>query len=158
MGLTLALAPMTAKAADEAKPASLTLSIKHTAQGKTTPIAGATASLYKVADLNDGINWYTLTSDFESLNVDFNQQMNAAAFQATSTRAANLVTAKKLKPVKQATSDAKGTVAYGSLPYGVYLVMETASTGTAANYNNFTSFLISVPQVTDEGIVYDVSA
>lgn len=155
MGLTLALVPTTVARAQDA---SLTLNIKYTSQGKTTPIGGATASLYKVADLNEGINWYTLTPDFASLGVDFNQGLNAADFQTASTRAANLVTAKKLTAVKSSTSDAKGTIAYGTLPYGVYLVMETAATGDAASYNNFTSFLISVPQMTEEGIVYDVMA
>ena len=154
VALAALLAPVVALAAEDG---SLTLVVEYESGGTTTRISGATAAAYRVADLDDGINTYTLRDEFASLGVDFNLGMDAETMEATAEAAARIVQAGGIEGVS-ATSGADGVAAFGTLPKGVYLVVQTDATDVAAEYEDLTPFLISVPEVTAEGIVYDVVA
>ncbi len=143
-----------------AQDATLTLQMSYstgTAGSKSTPISGVTATAYRVAELDDAVNTYTLVDDFASLGIDFNNGLDAAGMEAAAKQAAGIVSASGMKGVS-ATSNAKGEASFGTLPYGVYLVVQTGSAGDAAKYENFTPFLISVPQITEDGVLYEVVA
>ena len=151
LALGLALVPATALAKD----ASLTLCLQHESKGKVTNIDGVTATAYLVAGLNDGINAYTLADDFASLGIDFNQGLDASGMEAAALKAQSIAKNGNLSG-KQVTSGKDGKASYGVLPKGIYLVVQTGATGTATKYNEFKPFLISVPQLTANEIVYDV--
>jgi len=140
-----------------AQDASLTLRMKYASAGKTTPVAGITATLYQVASLDDDLNSYTTSSSFDALSVDFNQGMSASAMADAAKRAAQIASDAKLSGTT-ATSGADGLVRFGTLPNGVYLVLQTGSIGDATKYNNFAPFLISVPQISGSGIIYNVES
>ena len=152
LALAIALMPAAAWADGDA---TLTLKMKYESQGKTTLVSGVTATAYQVANLDDDINHYTLTQQFASLGVDFDQGMDASTMAATAQKAATIVADNKITG-KMATSGSDGLISFGALPKGVYLVTQTASKGDAEKYNDFAPFLISVPQITTTGIVYDV--
>ena len=155
LALVLAAIPHPATAAGEG---SLTLQMQYVSGGKTTPVGGATATAYLVADLDDAVNHYTLRDEFASLDVNFDEGLDAQTMDALAQRAADVVSAQKVQGVATATADAQGKLAFGSLPNGIYLVLQTAAKGDAEKYTSLTPFLISVPQVTEEGVVYDVVA
>ena len=152
LALALALVPTAALAEGDA---SLTLKMQYVSAGKTNMIGGVSATAYQVASLDDGVNHFVLTDSFASLGVDFDKGMDASTMAATAKKAAQIVTDGKLTG-KAATSGKDGLVKFGALPQGVYLVVQTGSTGDAASYNDFAPFLISVPQITSTGIAYDV--
>ena len=153
--LALALALVTALPAYAAQDASLLLTMQYTSKGVTKPISGVKATAYQVASLDENINFYTLQPEFTSLDVDFNKGLDAETATKAANTAMQIVEKNKLKGT-ESTSIANGSLPFGQLPYGVYLVMQTGATGTAEQYNNFTPFLISVPQLTANDIVYDV--
>ena len=144
-----------------AQDATLTLQMSYssgTAGSQSTPIGGVTATAYRGADLDDtAAGTYTLTSDFASLGVDFNEDIDAAGMEAAAQKAAGMVAASTVQGVS-ATSNAQGVASFGQLPYGVYLVVQTGAAGDAEKYENLAPFLINVPQFTDDGVVYDVVA
>lgn len=140
-----------------AQDATLTLQMAYASGESSTPIGGVTATAYRVADLDEAVNNYTLLDDFASLGIDFNQGLDAAQMEAAALQAQSIVRASSISGVS-ATSNASGTASFGSLPYGVYLVIQTGASGDAAKYEDFTPFLISVPQITEEGVVYEVVA
>ncbi len=153
LAIGLVLLPTTALAQD----ASLTLQMQHESKGQVTTIDGVTATVYLVASLNDGINSYTLTDDFASLGIDFNKGLDASGMEAAALKAQSIAKNGKLTG-KQAMSGKDGKASFGVLPKGVYLVVQSKATGTASKYNDFKPFLISVPQLTANEIVYDVVA
>lgn len=144
-----------AAGADEGD-ATLTLQMTYTAQGKTTPIQGTTAAVYQVAALDDNINDYTLLEPFASLEVDFNEQLDAEDVIALAADAAEIVEKDNIEATASATSDAEGNAAFGALPYGIYLVEQTGAQGDAEGYHDLTPFLVGVPELAESGIVYDV--
>lgn len=140
-----------------AQEATLTLMMAYDSGAGEQPISGVTATVYRVASLDDAVNHYELEGAFSSLGVDFNKGLDAAGMDSAAQKAAGIVSSSGIKGTS-ATSDAQGSISYGSLPYGVYLVVQTDSKGDATNYEDFRPFLISVPQVTNDGVIYDVVA
>lgn len=140
-----------------AQEATLTLMMSYDSGSGEQPISGVTATVYRVAVLDDAVNNYELVDTFSSLGINFNNGLDAAGMDSAAQKAAGIVSSSGVKGTS-ATSDAQGRISYGSLPYGVYLVVQTDSTGDATNYEDFRPFLISVPQITNDGVVYDVIA
>lgn len=136
---------------------SLTLVMRHESGGKTSYVSGTTATAYLVADLDEAVNFYTLRDEFASLDVNFNDGMDAETMGIVATKAADIVSAKGISGVS-ATSGANGTISFGMLPKGVYLVVQTGTKGVAQGYTQLTPFLISVPEVTEDDVVFDVTA
>ena len=157
LGLALVLAAIPQHAMAEGK-GTLTLQMQYESAGKVTPVGGATATAYLVADLDDAVNHYTLRDEFASLDVNFDEGLDAQTMNALAQQAAGVVSSQKVTSAAVATADSKGTLSFGSLPNGIYLITQTGAKGDAENYSSLTPFLISVPQVTEEGIVYDVVA
>lgn len=152
---TCALGMSKAALADQG--GTLTLTMAYSSGGKTTNISGVTATAYCVADLDDPVNHYTLRDDFVSLDVNFDEGVaDAATMEALAQQAVKLLPP-NAKGVS-ATSGSDGKAAFGTLPNGLYLVIQTGAKGDAENYSDFTPFLISVPQITTEGVVWDVEA
>ena len=147
-------APSVASAADDG---TLTLVMSYESGGKTTYISGTTATAYLVADLDDNINSYTLRDEFAVLDVDFNEGLDARTENKVATKAATIVASGKIEGVS-ATSGTDGKASFGTLAKGVYLVLQTGAKGDAAQYSDLTPFLISVPEITEEGVVFDVVA
>ena len=152
VGLALALLP--ARAALAAEDASLTLNMAYEESGKTQQVDGVAVALYKVAELDDAINHYTLLERYGVLGVDFDEGLNASQMLTAAKQAAEI--AKADEPTAKAVSDATGKAAFGTLGYGVYLAVQTDATGTAVEYDDFEPFLISVPQITADEIVFNV--
>lgn len=144
-------------ASDDAPAATLTLTMECTAGEKTSLVDGIEATAYRVASLDDAVNHYELLPEFAELGVDFNAGMTIQEMEAAAKKAATIAKAQGVTGVS-ATSDTNGVAAFGQLPYGVYLVVQTGATGSAKNYSDFEPFLISVPQVTEGDVVFDVNA
>ena len=140
--------------------ATLTLQMSYStgAAGSTaTPIGGVTATAYCVAELDETSGSYALVDGFSSLDVDLNSEIDASSMEAAAKQAAEMAATASAKGVS-ATSDAQGVASFGSLPYGVYLVVQTGSEGDAEKYKELEPFLINVPQFAEDGVVYNVVA
>ena len=140
--------------------ATLTLQMSYStgAAGSTaTPIGGVTATAYCVAELDETSGSYALVDGFSSLDVDLNSEIDASSMEAAAKQAAEMAATARAKGVS-ATSDAQGVASFGSLPYGVYLVVQTGSEGDAEKYKELEPFLINVPQFAEDGVVYNVVA
>ena len=154
MVLTLALLP--ARIARAATTGSLTLSMVYEKGGKKTPVGGFTVTMYRVASLDDDVTHFTLEDPFTELGFNFDQGMTAQQNKDTAEASYKIV--QKSKPSgTSATSDKNGVIRYGKLPIGMYLAVQTKATGDAKGYEEFTPFLICVPQI-DGGPTFDVEA
>ena len=146
----LFIMPMTAFAQEFDADGVGSISVTLVDQGSKTPIKGAELSLYYVATVSLNSNnklSYTFTDAFRDCGCALNDPALAVKLDAFvkdhSVSATKLVT------------DGQGSVTYGNLPLGLYFVKQTAA---VAGYAPCTSFLVTVPNQTADGYVYDVNA
>jgi uncharacterized surface anchored protein len=127
-----------------------TVSVTLMEQNGKTPIVGAELSLYHVATVN--INSknnlsYTFTNAFEGCGAALDDPSLSVKLDAFVED--HSVSAEKL------VTDAHGKASFKDLPLGLYFVKQTSD---VAGYAPCTSFLVTVPNYTEEGYVYDVNA
>ena len=150
--LVVVACPGTAEAAESS---TLTIMLTHTHEGKTTLIEGVTAEAYQVAKADDRLQSFELMPSFTSLGIDFEEDYQAEVMWLFAKQAAAIVQKDGTTGISR-TSGEDGALHFGSLEYGVYLVRETGATGVAAAYREFDPFLISVPQIDEGQVTYDV--
>lgn len=122
------------------------LTISYTYDDEKVKLDGAEISLYKIADVDVylGDVTYTLDEYFaKQLGEDFvieemseELSMEAAKKLSVGDRKANAVT----------ETDADGNAIFKDLDYGIYLVSETAKSGTADKYEYFGNFIVTIPE------------
>lgn len=113
------------------------------------PVAGAKVYLFHVGDWNDAGSW-DLTGDFVDASTDLSQASTAAGME---TAVAELLTYAEEQAIAGvvATTDDQGVVAFTGLAEGLYMVMQDGMEPGAEAYRDFPPFLISVPQMTQDG-------
>lgn len=113
-------------------------------------ISGAEFTLYRVADLSVSGNTavFTPLTPFQAHPVDYDH-LSASASEKTAAAFAKLTA--KAHPAANATTDSNGTARFSSLPYGMYLVVQTGTSGQAAAYDKVEPFLAMVPEGVDQG-------
>ena len=119
-------------------------------QDGKTPIEGAELSLYYVATVKrNGKNnlSYTFTDAFEDCGRALDDPALSVELDAFVKE--NSVSIEKL------VTDDHGSVTFTNLPLGLYFVKQT---GAVAGYAPCTSFLVTVPNESADGYVYDVNA
>ena len=119
-------------------------------QDGKTPIEGAELSLYQVATvrLNDRNNLsYSFTNTFEDCGCALDDPALSVKLDAFVKD--HSVSAEKL------VTDAHGNATFTNLPLGLYFIKQTS---TVAGYALCTSFLVTVPNKSADGYVYDVNA
>ena len=115
-----------------------------------TPIVGAELSVYYVATVKlNGADRpsYTFTDMFEDCGCALNDPALIATLDA--------FVAEHATPVEKQMTDARGSAEFTNLPLGLYFVKQT---GTVAGYAPCTSFLVTVPNYSNDNYVYDVNA
>lgn len=149
--------------------------------GVVIPVDGATIEVTKVADATDtednGLQ-FTLAEGFEDYSeldlsgfvvtsgndyVDAGGSRQEVAFDnlsaAENTALAGEFAALDLDADYTVTTDADGKAKIKSLEPGIYLVVQTASEGTAASFSSFSSYLVSIPETDENGeYVYQVES
>lgn len=146
----LFIMPMTAFAQDFDSNRVGSISVTLMDQDGKTPITGAELSLYYVAtvSLNSKNNLsYTFTDAFEDCGCALESPALSAKLDVFVKN--HSVSAKKL------VTDAHGKVAFTNLPLGLYFVQQT---NTVAGYAPCAAFLVTVPNQSADGYVYDVNA
>ena len=127
---------------------SISVTLKE--QGDKTPIKGAEFTIYRVATVslssNNKLN-YAFTGDFEECGCTFEDSALSAKLDMFVEN--NSISCRKL------VTDAYGKVVFANLPLGLYLVKQT---GSVADYAACTSFLVTIPNRSAGGYVYDVNA
>ena len=119
-------------------------------QDGKTPIEGAELSLYQVATvrLNDRNNLsYSFTNTFEDCGCALDDPALSVKLDAFVKD--HSVSAEKL------VTDAHGNATFTNLPLGLYFIKQTSA---VAGYALCTSFLVTVPNKSADGYVYDVNA
>ena len=142
--------PMTAFAQDFDFDRAGSISVTLMDQDGKTPITGAELSLYYVAtvSLNSKNNLsYTFTNEFEDCGCALDDPALSVKLEAFVKE--NPVAAEKL------VTDTHGNVTFENLPLGLYFVQQT---NTVAGYAPCASFLVTVPNKSADGYVYDVNA
>jgi uncharacterized surface anchored protein len=126
------------------------VSVTLTDRDGKTPIEGAELSLYHVATvrLNSKNNLsYTFTKPFEACGSALDDPALSGKLEA--------FTGEHSVSAQKCSTDARGTAAFTNLPLGLYFVKQT---GTVAGYAPCTSFLVTVPNESADGYVYEVNA
>ena len=126
------------------------ISVTLMSQDGKTPIAGAELSLYFVAsaNLNNKNNLsYTFTDSFEDCGTVLDDPSLCAKLDAFVKN--HSVSATKL------ITDTRGNAVFTNLPLGLYFVKQTSA---VTGYAPCTSFLVTVPNHSTDGYVYDVNA
>jgi pilin isopeptide linkage protein len=146
---------------DPGKSSSLTICFHTSVASGEKPISGAEFSIYQVADVSvskfsDGNTTYTLTSDFSGTTVGDKTisfiGMDADASNRAAEAFAKTAAEKSLNPTAPAAMTGEdGTVTFENLPFGAYLVRETASADMAANYTRIAPYLVLVPEIIPSG-------
>ena len=145
---TLLVMPVTAFALDYDRVGSISVELKD--RDGETPIQGAELSLYHVAkvSLNSEKNLsYNFTDAFEDCGFELDDPALSAKLDAFVKE--NSLSAQKL------VTDAHGKVTFANLPLGLHFVKQT---NTVAGYAPCTSFLVTVPNESADGYVYDLNA
>ena len=145
---TLLVMPVTAFALDYDRVGSISVELKD--RDGETPIQRAELSLYHVAkvSLNSEKNLsYNFTDAFEDCGFELDDPALSAKLDAFVKE--NSLSAQKL------VTDAHGKVTFANLPLGLYFVKQT---NTVAGYAPCTSFLVTVPNESADGYVYDLNA
>ena len=145
---TLLVMPVTAFALDYDRVGSISVELKD--RDGETPIQGAELSLYHVAkvSLNSEKNLsYNFTHAFEDCGFELDDPALSAKLDAFVKE--NSLSAQKL------VTDVHGKVTFANLPLGLYFVKQT---NTVAGYAPCTSFLVTVPNESADGYVYDLNA
>ena len=146
----LLMMPMTVFAQDFSSDRIGSISVTLMAQDSKTPITGAELSLYYVATvrLNNKNNLsYTFSNTFEDCGCALDDP-------SLSTKLDTFVKDNSVSAAKLVT-DAHGNVTFPNLPLGLYFVKQTSA---VAGYAPCTSFLVTVPNQSADGYVYDVNA
>jgi hypothetical protein len=126
------------------------ISVTLTEQKQNKPIVDAELSVYYVATvvMNDvGDLIYDYTKDFKEFDVPVDDSSLA-------TKLDTFLTENKVPSIKMVTDD-MGTAIANDLPLGLYFVKQTNS---VEGYAPCTSFLVTVPNESEEGYVYEVNA
>lgn len=126
------------------------ISVTLTEQKQNKPIVDAELSVYYVATvvMNDvGDLIYDYTKDFKEIDVPVDDSSLA-------TKLDTFLTENKVPSIKMVTDD-MGTAIANDLPLGLYFVKQTNS---VEGYAPCTSFLVTVPNESEEGYVYEVNA
>jgi LPXTG-motif cell wall-anchored protein len=131
-------------------------SITFTCEVGDIPIDGVELSLYKIADgfvEDDHVFYYTKVNDDYVLMDDFDDMTAIELYDyATECNKDNY------ELVATEVSDEDGVVTFNLDNYGMYLVVQTGASGTASHYSQYTQFLMSVPNVVDKELVYDIES
>lgn len=146
----LLMMPMAVFAQDFSSDRIGSISVTLMAQDSKTPITGAELSLYYVATvrLNNKNNLsYTFSNTFEDCGCALDDP-------SLSTKLDTFVKDNSVSAAKLVT-DAHGNVTFPNLPLGLYFVKQT---NTVAGYAPCTSFLVTVPNESADGYVYDLNA
>ena len=146
----LLMMPMTAFAQDFNSDRVGSISVTLMEQDGKTPITGAELSLYYVATvkLNSKNNLsYTFTNAFKDCGCALDDPTLSVKLDAFVKD--HSVSSEKL------FTDAHGKVTFTNLPLGLYFVKQT---NTVKGYAPCTSFLVTVPNKSADGYVYDVNA
>jgi hypothetical protein len=132
------------------QPASLELRFIFNDNKTQKAIFGAEFTLYRVADLSVSGNAavFTPLAPFQAHPVDYNHLSASASENAAAAFAKRTA---KANPAAKATTDSNGTARFSALPYGMYLVVQTGTSGQAAAYDNVDPFLAMVPEGVDQG-------
>ena len=146
----LLVMPMTVFAQDVDLNRLGSISVTLTDPSNKKPITGAELSLYYVAtvDLNDNNNLsYVFTETFADCGAALNDPTLVTALDA-------YVKGHSVA-ADRCSTDTNGTLTFANLPLGLYFVKQT---NTVKGYTPCTSFLVTVPNDSAEGYVYDVNA
>ena len=122
------------------------LTISYTYDDEKVKLDGAEISIYKVADVDVRYGDVTYTMDefyvgqldktIDFAEVDENTSKEMAEKLSTGDRKADAIT----------VTDKEGNAVFNDIEAGIYLVSETAKSGTADKYEYFGNFLITVPE------------
>lgn len=146
----LLMLPMTVFAQDVDLNRLGSISVTLTDPSNKKPITGAELSLYYVATvgLNDNNNLsYAFTEAFADCGAALNDPTLVTALDA-------YVKGHSVA-ADRCSTDTNGTLTFANLPLGLYFVKQT---NTVKSYTPCTSFLVTVPNDSAEGYVYDVNA
>lgn len=148
----LLLLGLTVSAYAEPTNGSLKVTILETSTGKG--IRGATVSIYPVARV-DGVQ-YVLNDIFSKSGFDVSTigTMSASESAAAAARLLAFVKEAAIAPASTRITNEAGVVQFGTLPLGLYLVMELSPAG----HTNIAPFLITVPQRINGELEYNVDA
>ena len=117
--------------------------------GVDVPIEGAEIGIYKAADLNckKGSAQYTLLPEYSSVRkMENGEDVTFCGVSGTeSEQLANRIDKLIDKPEMVNTTDRFGKCSFNGLEQGMYLVKELNAHGSAADYEYFKPYLISVP-------------
>ncbi len=124
---------------------SVDLTISYTYDNEKIKLDGAEISIYKVADVEThyGNVKYTLDEYYAGqLDEDFIME---ELTEETSKGIVKKLSTGDRKADHVTVTDREGNALFKDIVPGIYLVAETAKSGTARNYQYFGNFLISVP-------------
>lgn len=142
---------------------SITINMSGTSTSSGSGLSRIKFTLYKVADPAPAPMWYTLTSDFAASGLQLQALLPASPSAASpSTVAAwaknleSYVSAKKVSGLSKVT-EGNGSVIFGGLPLGYYLVVPDQSPKSQVSFCD--PFLFTLPMAsTDGSLIYDVVA
>lgn len=123
------------------------LTISYTYDNEKIKLDGAEISIYKVADASVRLGEVTYTLDEyykKQLPEDFKIEDMT---EESSVSVAKTLKTDDIKADSVTVTDDDGNAVFKNLVPGIYLVSQTGKNGTAADYELFGNFLISVPEV-----------
>ena len=142
--------PMTVFAQDYDSDGVGSISVTLIDRDRKTPITGAELSLYYVAtvSLNSNNNLsYTFTDTFENCGCALDDPALSVKLDA--------FVQEHPVFVERLGTDGDGKASFTNLPLGLYFIKQT---NTVSRYAPCTSFLVTVPNQSTDGYVYDVNA
>ena len=133
---------------------TLRILTQYTDEDKVTQINGVELVAFKVADMyaKNGNVQFKPTSDFANVEVNYDGMTAAQSLEAAKLLYAEALN-KQLVGIKRVSQD--GVADFGNVPFGMYLIAQTAAESDSKNYKGIEPFLVMVPQTMIEMGVND---
>lgn len=110
-------------------------------------------NVYQVGTIDGNLSQFILVDALKDVNVNINDLGDSEKHNLVANTLLNYISEHNITPTYSGSTDSEGKYALRDIPHGMYLITQTSGFDT---YGTIQTFLVSVPYVEDDILLYDV--